>query len=171
MILAVDVHYRASNAVVAGVLFEHWEADAPNTELTVTVPLATAAYEPGQFYKRELPCVLALLRHLAQEPDYILVDGYVSLGSDGRPGLGQHVYEALQGRVVIIGVAKSRFKDTPSTTEVLRGDSQRALYVTAVGITTMEAKNYVTRMHGAHRLPTLLKRVDHLSRTPIFGIP
>ncbi len=129
--------------------------------------LTVAEYEPGQFYKRELPCVLALLQQLEQLPEFIVIDGYVYLDGNQRPGFGKHLYEALAGKSVIIGVAKSRFKDTPAETEIFRGGSKRALYVTAVGISAAEAKGFIMRVHGEHRIPTLLKRVDQLSKRTV----
>ena len=46
--------------------------------------------EPGQFYKRELPCILELLKQVNPLPNYIVIDGYVYLGGDEKPGLGKH---------------------------------------------------------------------------------
>ena len=47
---------------------------------------------------------------------------------------------------------------------VLRGGSERPLWVTAAGMDPREACARVREMHGAHRIPTLLKRVDALCR-------
>ena len=163
MILAVDVDYREDKAIAAGVLFRNWEDREPVQELLSEI-LAVAEYEPGQFYKRELPCVLALLQQLEQLPEFIVIDGYVYLDGNQKPGFGKHLYETLNGKSAIIGVAKSRFKDTPAETEVFRGGSKRALYVTAVGIDETKAKGFIMQMHGAHRIPTILKRVDQLSK-------
>lgn len=163
MILVIDVDYREDKAIAAGVLFQNWEDGEPSQELTAPI-LTVAEYEPGQFYKRELPCVLALLQQLEQLPEFIVIDGYVYLDGNQKPGFGMHLYDALAGKSVIIGVAKSRFKDTPAETEIFRGGSKRAMYVTAVGIGAAEAKGFIMRMHGAHRIPTLLKRVDQLSK-------
>lgn len=163
MILAVDVDYREDKAVAAGLLFRNWEDREPIQELLAHIP-TVAEYEPGQFYKRELPCVLALLQQLKQLPEFIIIDGHVYLDGKQKPGFGKHLHDALEGMSVIIGVAKSRFKDTPAETEIFRGGSKRALYVTAAGINEAEAKGFVIRMHGEHRIPTLLKRVDQLSK-------
>lgn len=163
MILAVDVDYREDKAIAAGLLFQNWEDGEPVQELIAEI-LTVAEYEPGQFYKRELPCVLALLQQLEQLPEFIVIDGYVYLDGYQKPGFGKHLYEALAGKSVIIGVAKSRFKDTPAETELFRGGSKRALYVTAVGISAAEAKGFIMCMHGEHRIPTILKRVDQLSK-------
>jgi deoxyribonuclease V len=59
MILAVDVHYRDENAIAAGVMFKDWSDQEPNEKLLVQIA-QVAADEPGQFYQRELPCILAL---------------------------------------------------------------------------------------------------------------
>ena len=163
MIFAVDVDYRNNSAIAAGVLFRNWEDREPVEELIAQIA-AVAAYEPGQFYKRELPCVLELLKQLKQLPEYVVIDGYVYLGGNKKPGFGKHLYNALQEKSVVIGVAKSRFKDTPADAEVFRGGSKRALYVTAIGVSEIEAKDFIIRMHGENRLPTLLKRVDQLSK-------
>lgn len=163
MILAVDVNYRDSDAVAAGVLFQDWEDSESVDELIVPVP-TFAEYEPGHFYRRELPCVLELLRQLEQSPKCIIIDGHVYLGRDKKPGLGKHLHDAIQGQSAIIGVAKSRFKDTPPDAEVFRRGSKRALYVTAVGVDETVAKGLVMRLHGEHRLPTMLRRVDRLGK-------
>jgi len=60
MILATDVHYREEHAVVSGILFEKWESDNPLQEISLKVNEIND-YVPGQFYKRELPCIKALL--------------------------------------------------------------------------------------------------------------
>lgn len=163
MILAADVSYRGREAIAAGVLFRGWQDAEPAAELTVRID-EPAAYEPGQFWKRELPPVLALLRQLQQLPGYIIIDGHVYLDAGQRPGFGKHLYDALQGKAAVIGVAKSRYKDTPPDAEVFRGGSKRPLYVTSVGIDPAEARAAIARMHGEHRLPAMLKRADRLSR-------
>lgn len=163
MILAVDVAYQEHKAVAAGVLFNDWADCDPVRELSVEID-EVAGYEPGRFYKRELPCLLALLQRVDPLPAYIIIDGYVYLGGDQKPGLGRHLYEALNHQSVVIGVAKRRFKGTPATAELRRGNSHRALYVTAAGIDQAEAKALVEKMCGPHRLPAMLKRVDRLCK-------
>lgn len=163
MILAVDVCYREDRAIAAGVLFHAWDDSEPRQVLLAQVA-ETADYEPGQFYKRELPCILALVRQLARLPEQILIDGYVYLGSERLPGLGKHLYDALEGQAAVIGVAKTRFKDTPAAAQVFRGGSQRPLYVTAVGMGEATARGLVARMHGEHRVPEMLRLADRLSK-------
>jgi len=163
MILAVDVDYRGEKAVVAGVLFHCWSDEAPGQEITTTVS-PVEAYVPGQFYRRELPCILALVRKLETLPSIVVVDGHVWLDGQDAPGLGKYVYDALAGAVVVIGVAKSGFRSTPEECAVYRGRSKRPLYVTAVGIDQAVAREHVRTMAGANRIPDLLKRVDRLCR-------
>lgn len=163
MILAVDVHYPARGAVAAGVLFGDW-TDAAPTATCVSRFDHVEDYVPGAFYRRELPCILGLLREHALTPACIVIDGHVVLDHDGRPGLGQHLFDALDGRIPVIGVAKTAFVGIGPDSEVLRGDSRRPLYVTCAGMPLENAKASVHTMHGAHRLPTLLKAVDALCR-------
>ena len=63
----------------------------------------------------------------------------------------------------MIGVAKTAFAGAPAV-PVVRGDSARPLYVTAAGLDPQLAARHLAAMHGPHRLPTLLKRVDTLAR-------
>ena len=59
----------------------------------MTAPVA--AYVPGQFYRRELPCLLAVFGLVRQPLEIILIDGYVWLDAQGMPGLGGHLFDAL----------------------------------------------------------------------------
>ena len=163
MILAMDVDYRLNNAVVAGVVLCDWQDETPIKEITADCDLVHD-YVPGEFYRRELPCLLKLLEQVDINLKTIVIDGYVYLGKDRSPGLGRYLYDALDKQVAVTGVAKTAFKDTPASTEVRRGTSQRPLYVTAVGIDAASAQRCIQVMHGHGRIPTLLKRVDHLCR-------
>jgi deoxyribonuclease V len=162
-IFAVDVDYRETYAIAAGVMFDSWEDSIPTSQSVIRVD-DIAEYEPGYFYKRELPCLLKLLNQLDNLPEYIIVDGYVHLEETKKPGLGKHLYDALQGQSIVIGVAKTRFNNTPLEIEVFKGKSQRPLYVTAASISDAEAKKLIERMDGSYRIPTILKLVDQLSK-------
>ena len=167
-ILAVDVAYQNNTAVAAGVLFQGWDAVSARQELTMPCQ-AVEAYLPGQFYRRELPCILQLLEQLEAPVDLIVIDGFVYLGEEHRPGLGSHLYESLDRQIAVVGVAKSAFKDTPAATALWRGKSTRPLYVTAIGIDEVVARQGVKHMHGKDRLPWLLKQVDRLCRAALSG--
>ena len=119
---------------------------------------------PGEFYRRELPCLLKLLEQVNIKLDVILIDGYVRLGKDRLPGLGSYLYNALNKQIPVIGVAKNAFKDTPANMEIRRGKSERPLYVSAIAMDEAEAKRYIQVMYGPDRIPAMLKRVDRLSR-------
>jgi deoxyribonuclease V len=145
------------------VVFHGWDDERPAQE--IVVPIAhVEPYQPGQFYLRELPCLLEVLRALDDKPDVAIIDGYVWLGSAGQPGLGAHLTKALGGQTAVIGVAKTQFLGATSAASITRGSSRLPLYVTAAGIETAEAARHIQSMHGAHRMPTLLRRVDQLCR-------
>jgi deoxyribonuclease V len=159
----VDVHYGATDATAACVLFRQWREEAAERELVVHVP-APPPYEPGAFYRRELPCLVSVLEPVRASLDLVLVDGYVWLDAHRRKGLGAHLHEALGGSVPVIGVAKTAFAGSDFAVAVLRGTSKRPLYVTAAGIDAEVAATHVRGMHGDDRIPTLLARVDRLAR-------
>jgi len=161
MILCTDVDYNDDGtAVAAGVTLENWSDDHALEELVVHVD-AVEPYVPGQFYKRELPCIQAIMAKLTGV-SLVIVDGYTWL-SPGRPGLGAHLWGDLGGSIPVVGVAKAYFKDTTAT-EVFRGTSKRPLYVSAQGMDDSDASILVRNMAGRNRFPEMLKRVDHLCR-------
>ena len=163
MIACLDVDYRDSGAVAAGVLIRDWSDDRAILEIVVRIE-AVEPYVPGQFFRRELPCLRAVLYALGDLPDVIVIDGYVWLGDEATPGLGAHLHQAIGGKSAVVGVAKTRFLRARAVAEVLRGQSLSPLFVTSVGIAPAEAADHVRAMHGPFRIPTLLKRVDRLCR-------
>ena len=168
MHLAVDVYYETASARGACIGFTRAEDEGPAFTIIEQFAGAAEGYEPGDFKKRELPYLVKLVeaaRERAGEIETILVDGYVWLDG-GRPGLGGHLYEALGRAIPIIGVAKTRFHSATSI-EILRGQSQSPLFITTAGLDAPAAADFVRGMHGEHRIPTLLRIVDHASR----GLP
>jgi len=166
MILALDVAYTGdAQGYAVAIAFAEWTAAAPAATYAATVA-PVPPYEPGAFYKRELPCLLAVLAQVElAEVGCVVVDGYVTLRAEERPGLGQHLYEALGGRVPVVGVAKTKFAGVaPQVVAVRRGQSQNPLYITSTGVTVSEAAGWVASMHGEYRFPTLLKYLDDLTR-------
>ena len=162
MYVAVDVHYAIddTHATVAGVLFRDPLSHVVDDELMVGVG-PPKPYVPGQFYQREMPCILELMQRIKVPIDTVFIDGYVDLGP--RAGLGRHLYLALRGEMAIIGVAKRFFKASTAL-EVKRGRSERPLFVTAVGLEVHLAAKIVKDMYGPFRIPTLLQRADALAR-------
>lgn len=158
MIGFVDVHYTHSRATAGCVLARAWTDDVAAVERIAHTDV-TAGYTPGELYRRELPPILAVLDGLA-ELEVVVVDGYAWLAPD-RPGLGAHLHAALG--VPVVGVAKTEFAGATAI-PVMRGASDRPLWITAAGYDPAAAAAHVASMHGAHRLPTLLVRADHLAR-------
>jgi deoxyribonuclease V len=163
MIACVDVDYRDHEAVAACVLFRAW-ADGHSAGELVERIARVEPYQPGQFYRRELPCLLAVLGRVPDPLEAVVVDGYVWLRDEHSPGLGAHLHQALGRAVPVIGVAKTCFQSAGAAKAVVRGGSHKPLYVTAAGIDAEAAAQHVKDMHGPFRIPTLLKQVDQLCR-------
>ena len=158
---AVDVHYlstggaRAAAVLAADAAFAHVLA-----ERTAVVP-RVPAYRPGEFCRRELPPLRAVLEGL-RGLGLLVVDGYADLDAARRPGLGAHAHAEFG--IPVIGVAKSRFRTATHAVPVVRGSSVRPLFVTAAGMPAADAADLVRRMVGRYRLPDALRRADTLAR-------
>jgi deoxyribonuclease V len=163
MFAATDVQYLDEGGARAALVLAPDEAFSTVTvEERVLVP-DVAPYEPGEFYRRELPCLRAVLARSLSNVKLLVIDGYVDLDPSGRPGLGAHAYQEFG--VPVIGVAKTRFDTATHAAEVRRGqDAVRPLYVTAAGLPVADAAALVEGMSGKHRLPDALRRVDQLAR-------
>jgi len=165
MIAAVDVYYSEnSEAVAAAVVFRSFSDCEPHS-VHIKKIHRVEEYVPGQFYKRELPCIMSVLQQIKEEIDVIIIDGYVDPGNN--PGLGRYLWELLERKIPVIGVAKSYYRGTHAV-RVLRGRSRQPLYVTSAGMETAEAAAHVEKMAGKFRIPDLLKLADHISRTGKF---
>ena len=162
MIYALDVSYYNNTAKVASIGFKNWDDSKASYE-NISYLKDIAPYKAGAFYKRELPPLLFALNSL-DDIETIIIDGYVWLEEPKRFGLGMYLYEELERKYPIIGVAKNRFKNTPKKCELFRGESKKPLFITSVGLDLEEAKRVIFNMHGKYRIPTLLKRVDSLTR-------
>ena len=160
LFVAVDVHYLDGGFARAALCAA---SDGGFSRIawtrTAVVP-AGAAYEPGKFYLRELPPLRAVIP-ASGDLALIVVDGYVDLDPEGRPGLGAHVY--AEYGVPVIGVAKTEFRTASHAVRVFRGRSSRPLYVTAAGLTAAEAALIIGEMAGPNRLPDALKLADRLA--------
>ncbi len=167
MILAFDTAYTGNRAKTVCLAFHDWSDRIPANIHSETIE-GVADYEPGQFYKREQPCILSLLKTIPlDDVEAIIVDGFVVLDDTGLQGLGAHLYAALNGRVPVIGVAKTNFATLHRLkAEVLRGASAKPLYVTAMGLPLNQAADLVRSMHGEFRMPHLLSELDRLTKAP-----
>ncbi len=165
MIIAIDVYYWENKAKAVSVEFDDWANE--NVLNIHSVQLENIAeYVPGQFYKRELPCILKVLEcSKLDETTCIIVDGYVTLDDAGKFGLGGYLYESLDQQIPIIGVAKRKFHaNTLNTRAITRGQSTNPLHVTSIGIDLDEAAQKIQQMKGAYRMPDVLKLVDTHTR-------
>lgn len=163
-IAVLDAAYSETSAAGACVLIDDFGSPDPVSTGQVSLQQVSSQYEPGAFYKRELPVLLALLDEVKQPLRAVVIDGYVFLDRDGRPGLGAHLAAALGDRVPVIGVAKTPFRGDDWSHRVFRGVSRRPLHVTATGFDPDAAARAVETMHGANRIPEMCKLADRLAR-------
>ena len=164
MILAVDVHYKDEYAKAVGVLFSI--DDNKPSRIIIKNIKDFEAYTPGQFYKRELPCIMKVIKEInINTLDSIIIDGYVYVDNDCNNGLGGCLYEAIEGKVPVMGVAKNSFKNNQETViEVFRGESKNPLYISSIGIEIAKAAQLIKNMQGKYRIPDILKHLDILTK-------
>lgn len=163
MLACLDVHYTGDHAHAAAVTFESWHSTSSLSQFTAALR-QDAPYEPGNFFRRELPPLLAVLGRLPEEPQTILIDGYCVLSAEGEPGLGAHLSEKVSPDTTIVGIAKNRYRDSTHAAEVLRGTSKQPLFITAINMPQQVAAKHVHDMAGTHRIPMMIKAVDTLAR-------
>jgi deoxyribonuclease V len=159
---AADVYYPATGGARAALVIAADPAFAEVESEHIATLADVEPYRPGAFYTRELPALRAVLGQ-AGHIELLVVDGYVHLDPDGRPGLG--AYAHTEFAVPVIGVAKTAFHGATHAIEVRRGTATKPLYVTAAGLAPERAAALVREMSGPYRLPDALRRVDTLSRT------
>ncbi|WP_354701957.1 Endonuclease V [Paraconexibacter sp. AEG42_29] len=158
---AVDVDYpTAGGASAAIVVAEDARFASIVTEHVVRID-DVEPYRPGHLFARELPCLEAALA-VAGEVDLLIVDAYVDLDPEGRPGLGAYAHTTFG--IPVIGVAKTAFRTATHAIAVHRGNASRPLYVTAAGLEAEAAAAMVASMVGEFRMPDALRRVDSLAR-------
>jgi deoxyribonuclease V len=157
----VDVHYPVEGGAWAAAVAGSDARFAAIEDEYICHRAEVAPYRPGAFFVRELPALRAVLR-MAGRVGVVIVDGYVDLDPDGRPGLGAHLYDELG--VPVIGVAKTMYRAATHAARVYRGSATRPLFVTAAGIAVPDAARLVGEMVGPYRLPDALRRVDSLAR-------
>ena len=161
MILAFDTYYFDNKAKTVCVTFNNWTDSEPRESFEEII-YGVKDYEPGAFYKRELPCILSLLNNIPKkEIKAIIVDGYVILNDQNKLGLGGYLFKSLEAQIPIVGVAKSSFRaNRKNVKELYRGQSKKPLYITALGMDLGVAYEYIKSMHGSYRMPTLLQVLD-----------
>lgn len=166
MILAFDTYYFENKAKTVCLVFDNWnESDKFSTFTEILEDINE--YIPGEFYKREMPCILSLFQNIhIPNIEAIIVDGFVFLDDHNKLGLGGHLYEALDCKIPVIGVAKTNFATiTRNKMALCRGESKNPLYITSIGIDPEIATEKIRNMSGKYRIPTLLKELDRLTKT------
>ncbi len=164
MICCLDVHYQNNKAKCAAVLIEDWQSKEPY-KIYFDYTKCPSDYEAGAFYKRELPCLLYIIDKIETNYTTLLIDGYVWLEDGYSKGLGAHLFEALDQKYPIIGVAKNKLYNDKCSTEIYRGNSKHPLFITSVGIKNTDAPRLIQQMYGNFRIPDMLKKADQISRT------
>ena len=119
---AVDVHYPRSGGARAAAVAAADAAFAQLLAERTAVVCQVSPYRPGEFYRRELPPLRAVLRGVGGL-GLLVVRGYADLDPAGRPGLGAHADSEFG--VPVIGVAKSAFLTATHAIPVLWGTSAR----------------------------------------------
>jgi len=162
IIIDADYNEEMRKAHVAGILCSS-PLDDSGTRTVTAIVHNIEEYCPGQFYRRELKCVDAILSQLdLAEIELVIVDGFADFGTEDR-SLGTYVFDNYH--IPVIGIAKNPYAPCKvANTEVCRGTSARPLFVTAKGMPHAEAKKIVRHMAGDNRLPILVKIADKCAR-------
>lgn len=165
MILAFDTYYYENYAKTICLCFDEW-SDRTYTSIYDETLDNSVEYIPGEFYKKELPYILSIMRQInLQNVNYIIIDGFVFLDDNNKFGLGAHLYESLDNKIPVIGIAKTNFATIEKNKKYLyRGKSKNPLFVTSIGINIEQAMEKVKLMNGEYRIPTLLKELDKLTK-------
>ncbi len=165
MILAFDTYYFDNKAKTVCLAFESWTTCEKHEIYSETIE-NVESYISGEFYKRELPCIVSLYKKIKMENvEAIIIDGFVYLDDKEKLGLGGHLYKELDSKIPVIGVAKTNFATIEiNKRELLRGKSSNPLYITAIGINLDKAAELINSMSGPNRIPTTLKKLDTLTK-------
>jgi deoxyribonuclease V len=165
MILCFDTYYFENKAKTVCLAFKEWTS-SDKFEIYSEILEGIEDYIPGEFYRRELPCILSLLRNIdLTNIEVIVIDGFVFLDDNNSLGLGGHLYHSIESRIPIIGVAKTNYASIENNKRALvRGKSKKPLFITCVGLDLDKAVAYIKSMAGDYRIPTLLKYLDTLTK-------
>jgi deoxyribonuclease V len=165
MILAFDTYYFDNKARTICLAFDSWTT-TDNFVIYSEILEDIEDYTSGEFYRRELPCILSLLKKInIDKIEIIVVDGFVFLDDVNKLGLGGYLDRHLESKIPIIGVAKNNFATIQKNKRILlRGESKKPLFVTSIGIDIDKATEHIKSMAGNFRIPTLLKHLDSLTK-------
>lgn len=166
--LILDVYYQnitdnKTIAKAAGIRFGGIDKHHVFNEYKIDI-CDVKPYQSGQFYQREMPCLLALIEQINEPFDVIIIDGYVYLDGVVQAGLGKHLYDNLSAKKPIVGIAKTHFYGMSQDFAVYRGVSKHPLYVTCIDFDINIAKELVQYLQGCYRMPDVVTMVDKLTR-------
>jgi len=165
----VDVSYTKKKAIAACVLLKDCKEDKIISEYSSTIT-GIKDYKPGEFYKRELPPLLSVLKKVKENYELIIIDGYVWLGKD-KGGLGYYLYNSLNQKIPVLGVAKNPFANNTEAKILVRGKSKKPLYITSIGSDIELAVKIINEMVGEERIPKMIKYADKLSKGEKINVP
>lgn len=165
MILAFDTYYFDNKAKTVCLEFNDWKENK-NFKIHQETIDNIEEYTSGEFYKRELPCILSLLDKIEiKNVEIIIIDGFVYLNDEFKFGLGAYLFEKLNKQIPVIGVAKTNFATIEENKITLfRGKSTKPLFITSIGIELNNAYEKIKSMYGEYRIPTLLKELDRITK-------
>lgn len=161
-IACFDVYYYEDYAKACSVVFQPARGEKIISEYCEIIRQIND-YIPGEFYKRELPCILRVYSLIKEDIDLAIVDGFVML-EQGKKGLGGYLFEALGKKIPVVGVAKTYFMGSEDYVKVYRGISKNSLYISSIGVDLDYAAELIKTLEGKNRIPDVLKRVDSLTR-------
>ncbi len=170
MILAFDTYYFDNKAKTVCLAFDNW-ATTDSYEIYSEIIETNEDYISGEFYKRELPCIMSLYKKINLDNiEAIIIDGFVFLDDGKKMGLGGYLYQTLASKIPIIGVAKTNyFTIEKDKRAIYRGISINPIYITAIGIDLDMASELIQNMSGEYRIPTILKKLDTLTKVRDVG--
>lgn len=181
----IDVYYYTDKntgkeyaRTVAGI-FETYD-DTTFKDIVITRTDNIALYEPGNFYKRELPCIVDVLKECWKRGyilDTIIIDGYCHMCEDDgityHKGLGARLNDYLHDNslpctlVPIIGIAKHPYKYLYNNTYFEYNDNiikysefnkdnklpKKAMYITFCNmINEFQEKTIVNKIYNMKRV-------------------
>jgi deoxyinosine 3'endonuclease (endonuclease V) len=155
VILAVDVSYNDTGFVANAVVFDKWTARRQKNAYSLIGSEIPAPYTSGNFALREMPIILQILGKVTESVHIVVIDGYVDL--QDKPGMGRILWETLDRKVIVVGVAKTPFSGAVALEIERKG---KPLYISAAGMGLEDAATRIRSMHGKQRIPAILKKVD-----------
>ncbi|MCW1968987.1 MAG: endonuclease V [Anaerolineae bacterium] len=162
MYFSCDVQYEQKIGYAAGICFQRLQSQSVDFVVTAILQ-PVAEYKPGEFYQRELPCLIELIKKLETLPKIIFIDGYVWLQND-QLALGGRLYEYLDRKVIVIGIAKSFLRIAGENISMYYKSSHRPIYISAAGLSLDDAMQCVKEMPYQGHLPLMMKYADIAAR-------